>query len=363
MSVPKYLAQIRYVFPFRLSLPDTAFWLDFRGSATFVRVSSGRALRTLVLRPAAEREETKERYWLKATADPDDITNREVCINPTSDLFVEEVRETVGFCRMDVMFERPGQPPGANAPELSEIRESAMERAQLFIRTYRVVADEVDVSTPREDDSPVVEVGVSTRYLINGKRIEGQFSLVQREFRWTAPELTGLLKPVLAHEKVLSFSQQLESGAGPEVFNELLIEAKQLSYIHGDHRLSVVVAQAGFEAYVQWILLKEASLRGLSTLRSRRGEEASVDEAIADGDLRSELLGHYAKMFAGRSVKECREHQTWYDAAYLVRNEIAHRGRLSVAAHEACAAFEAILACANYLDAALIAGRSATPPS
>jgi len=239
MSVPinKYLAQIRYVFPFRLSLPDKAFWLDFRGSATFVRVSSGRALRTLVLRPAAQREETKERYWLKATAAPDDITNREMCINPTSDLFVEEVRDTVGFCRMDVMFERPGQPPGANAPELSEIRESAMERAQLFIRTYRVVADEVDVSTPREADSPLVEVGVSTRYLINGKGIEGQFSLVQREFCLTAPELTGLLKPVLAHDKVLSFSQQLDQRCSTScssrqsscpIFTEIIDSASSL---------------------------------------------------------------------------------------------------------------------------------------
>lgn len=43
----RYLAQVRYVFPFRLGVPELAFWMKTEGNGAFVRVWSGKADRQL----------------------------------------------------------------------------------------------------------------------------------------------------------------------------------------------------------------------------------------------------------------------------------------------------------------------------
>src|SRR5882762_9209503 len=104
-----YLAQVRYVFPFRLSLSSTMFRVKTEDFTARVRVWSDKADRRLVFRDPKDRIPEQYREVLQARRvskeKSDELILRTVHINAEDDLIIEEVIDTVGFTRMDVIFE------------------------------------------------------------------------------------------------------------------------------------------------------------------------------------------------------------------------------------------------------------------
>ncbi|CBK43063.1 protein of unknown function [Nitrospira defluvii] len=354
----KYLAQVRYVFPFRLGVPEAAFWMRTDGNGAFVRVWSAKADRQLILRDQKDRKPEHRREWLRSIIKPQDVVSRMVCINNDDDLFLEEVVDSVGFTRLDVTFEYLGETFPPEQPDQSKIREQAISIAQRFVRMYRLVANQVDVRVPNESDSPIVELRAGTEYSFSLNEIDAKLATVNRLFQWDLPSTSGAVKGILTEAKLTEFGNYLRQGSEPELYQQFLLEAKELSKVHGDHRLSVVVAQSAFEVYAQSRLIQECKLRNLRTLLSVRGESQDVDTSITDGDLRRELLGHYARCLAGQSVKECQEFHAWHKNAYILRNEIVHRGRHDVDQSHARVAFESVMSYCKYLNRMLVAGRN-----
>ena len=354
-----YLAQVRYLFAFRLGMPDLAFWVktktDEKGA--FIRVWSGKADRQLVLREQKDRKPEHRREWLRSVIQPQGIISRLVCINNDDDLFLEEVVDTVGFTRMDVTFECQGGIPKNDSHEQDKIRQNAISLAQRFVRTYRLIANQVEVRIPNEADSPIIEVRAGTDYSFNTEEIDAKLAMISRRFQWPLPKLSGAVKEALSNDKIALLGNLLRQGDEPAMFQQLLLEAKELSIVHGDHRISVIISQSAFEVYVQSRLTEECKIRGVLHLTSSRGDQRDVEVAIIDGDLRKELLGQYARVLSGRSVKDCPEHNSWFKNAYNPRNEIVHRGRRDVTEADAQASFESVMTYCEYLDRALIAGR------
>lgn len=354
-----YLAQVRYLFQFRLGMPDSAFWVkttsDEKGA--FIRVWSGKADRQLVLREQKDRKPEHRREWLRSVIKPQGVISRLVCINNDDDLFLEEVVDSVGFTRMDVTFECQGGIPRNDSHEQDKILKYAMSLAQRFVRTYRLIANQVDVRIPNEADSPIIEVRAGDDYSFSTDEIDAKLAIISRRFQWPLPKLSGAVKESLSEEKIALLRDVLRQGDEPATFQQLLLEAKELSVVHGDHRISVIISQSAFEVYVQSRLAEECKVRGMTELISSRGERKDVEAAIIDGDLRKELLGQYARDLAGHSVKECKEHNFWYKNAYKPRNEIVHRGRRDFTEDHARAAFESVMTYSEYLDMTLIAGR------
>jgi hypothetical protein len=323
----------------------------------YIRVWSGRGNRRLVWRKEEDRKPEHRRKWLRSIIKPQDVISRSVCVNNNDDLFLEEVIDTVGYTRMDVTFERGGIIPKSDSKGQEEIRHYAISLAQKFVRLYRLVGNQVDVRVPNETDSPIVEVRAGSEYFFTPEEIDAKLSTINRLFQWTLPQTTGVIKRDLSEEKILELGDSLRRGSEPSMYYQLLLEAKELSIVQGDHRLSVIISQSAFETFVQARLNDECKFRGLKTLISSRGNEAECEDAILDGDLRKELLGQYGQSLAGRSVKICHEHNLWFKEAYLVRNEIIHRGRRDITDKNARAAFEAVQAYAEYLDKAISNGR------
>jgi hypothetical protein len=355
-----YLAQVRYVFPFGLSLPDTAFWVKAEDSMASVRAWSGAAERRLVLRPPQARQSEHQRQTLRSKNEQDGSIIRTVFINMDDDLFVEEVVDTVGFTRMDVTFECSGDVPSSGSPILGEIREKATTIVKKFLRAYRNVSDQVDVKVLSEMDSPLIEVSVSTNYTFTKKEIDAKFMKVQHSFQWLPPVKRSVSKGPLSDEQLKGLILLLDHGIEPEFFRDLLLEAKELSFINSNHRLSLVIAQTGFETYIQWRLVHECNQRTITLLTSKKGIELDVETAIATGDLRSDLLGTYMTFLLGRSAKDCSEHQEWYKNAYEPRNQIVHRGRVNVTESDARKAFESVVKYCDYTDRMLIESRGQT---
>ena len=352
-----YLTQVRYIFPFGLSLPETLFRVKDEDSMASVRVWSGAADRSLVLRPPQDRQPEHRREKLHSKNDQDGVINRTVLINMDDDLFLEEVIDTVGFTRMDVTFECSGEVPPAGSPILVGIREKAIGIAKHFLRAYRTVSEQVDVKVPSEMDSPLIEISVSTNYTFTRKEVDATFTKVQHSFQWLPPFQRSVSKGLLSREKLDGLILLLDHGIAPELFRELLLEAKELSFINGNHRLALVIAQTGFETYIQWRLIQECKHRKIPTLTPTRGKESDVETAIAEGDLRKVLLGEYLTLLARRSAKDCSEHREWYENAYVPRTQIVHRGRVNITETEAKNAFESVVKYCAYIDRLLIESR------
>jgi hypothetical protein len=177
-----YLVQVRYVFPFGLSLPETFFRVKDEDSMASVRVWSGVADRCLVLRASQARQPEHRREKLRSKNEQDGVINRTVLINMDDDLFLEEVIDTVGFTRMDVTFECSGDVPPSGSPIFAEIREKAIGIVKQFMRAYRTVSEQVDVKVPSEMDSPLIEISVPTNYTFTRKEVDATFTKVQHSF-------------------------------------------------------------------------------------------------------------------------------------------------------------------------------------
>ena len=324
-----------------------------------VRVWSDKADRRVILRDPAARTSKQHRHNLQ-TRLQDGLVIRTVHLNYEDDLFLEEVIDTVGFTRMDVIFECPGDIPSTDSAILTEIRSKAMEVAHQFLRAYRVVSEQVDVRLPTENDSPAVLVFLATKYALTREEVTAEFKGVQNSFQWLPPYLTGAAKGFLTVEKLDMLITLLDRGLVPRLDLELLLEAKEQSFVHGNHRLAIVIAQSGFEAFVQARLILECTVRGIVTLTPKGGKESDVETAIAKGGLRDALLGEYMTFLAGRSLKDGSEYNGWLKNAYEPRNQIVHRGRVNITEPEAKNAFESVVKYCDYINRMLNESRTST---
>lgn len=356
-----YLAQVRYVFPFRLSLSSTMFRVKTEDFTARVRVWSDKADRRLVFRDPKDRIPEQYREVLQARRvskeKSDELILRTVHINAEDDLIIEEVIDTVGFTRMDVIFECAGDPPSSDSPIFEEIKTKAIGVAQLFLRGYRVASGEVDVKIPGEAASPIVQTLVATDYTVTKEEVVAIFKVVRGDFHWLPASLTGATKTLLSKSQVHELGVQLDEGSVPRLYDELLLEAKELSFVSGNHRLALVIAQTGFETYVQARLIDECRYRKIATLTSKNGNVSDLETAITKGDLRDDLLGTYMTFLVGRSVKDGTEYQEWYKDAYVPRKQIIHQGRANITEPEAKKAFEAIVKYCDYIDRMLTESR------
>jgi hypothetical protein len=161
-----YLAQVRYVFPFRLSLPETLFRVKTEDSMASVRVWSDVADGCLVLRDTQARNPEQGRKILQSKNSQDAVINRTVLFTVDDDVFLEEVIDKVGFTRMDVAFECPGEVPPSDSTIFVEVRGKAIEIAQKFLRGYRTVSEESGCKDSKRDGLALGrDFGVSKLYI------------------------------------------------------------------------------------------------------------------------------------------------------------------------------------------------------
>lgn len=350
----------RFIFPFCVQLSGKLWTMAYGDTRTRIRVLTGMAEITRVLLPESERPVNDERKWIQILYQGDeDLPGRTVCLSPGQDLFMEEVKEPAPFTRIDVFFEIEDDAiDETDVSRQEELRDAAFARAQWFIRSYRVVVGEVDVPVPALSYSPIVELAVATRYVFRDEEVSGSFRTVYSQFQWPHAGIEGLLKKPLDDKKTGELVERLNRGNSPPLHMELLLEAKELAHVHQNYRLSAVVTENAFEAYVQQRLRLECDARQIHQLPGRSGVDVPAAAAIEDGDLRRDLLRTVCEHLTGASVVDSAEHHGWFRDTYELRNEIIHRGRMHVSGEEAQSSFEAALAYLNWLDGRLRETRS-----
>jgi hypothetical protein len=285
-----------------------------------------------------------------------------VRVRPGADQFIEEIRDTVGLTRMDITFEVDALAMAADGKGEYHGAE-ALRRAQHVIRVYRAHCQEIDVTIPQEGDSPIVELAVSDDYTFSEDEATASFRTINQAFHWSNPEVTGILKQPLAESVAVGLVAQLRDSTAPELFRELMIEAKGLSQLRSSHALSIVVAGAALEAYLQSRLGTECEIRGIGELTDSRGLVRKAADAVLDGDIKRDLLGTFFEFLAGQPIKSSSTYTRWHQDAYGPRREIVHRGSTAATTEQAKAAYEAILQLIHDVDARLTTSRRSVESS
>lgn len=359
------LVQVKFVFPFRIALADEAFRVRdgaFRvrilDETYFVRIVAKSGTRTLVYHDDPRADQGAVWYKAVIISGGEEVSTRELCFSLDPSRFLEKVIDHIGFTLFEVTFEVPEPIADGDKRRIRQIEAQALKAAQHFVSHYRAVSNDSDVFRPSERDSPGVETYVADKYVFSDQYAEASFRLINRTIRWEPPRVTRRAKPPLSMEKARKLNSKLRRDQVLPVHFELLLDGKEYSIIHRNHRMAIVVIQSAFEAFLHDRLTKECEHRGIIELTDGRGRTTRpYDEAILSGTVRDDLLGTYFSELCGHSVKSGPEYSRWYDDAYKPRNEIVHRGKHDVAGSDAEVAFKAVIADMNYLSQELMSSR------
>ena len=361
------LVQVKFVFPFKLSLPRAGFWVRYQGRPYHVCVFNTDGLKSYTYTGQQEGQDpNKEKggHFLVDVGfhDGKKEKHREgFFIDNDPYLFLRKIIDYVGYTFLHVTFEVSPPSPEGDEQRQKDFTKTALKVAGQFINVYRELAGDPDISSPSEYDSPGIEICVSTGGYVfeEDGYVNGQFRLLSRTVQWDSLEKTGREKPILlTQEQLDNLSQRLKEDTGFPLYTELLLNGKEYAFLHRNCRMSVVAVQSAFEVFLQRRLLDEYSIRGISeiTVRQDGGSvKKPVEEVIPSASVR-ELLETYWKKLCGKSVKANQKYQRWHKEAYERRNQIIHSGRLEVSESDARNAFEATLEYMNYLEKALKLG-------
>lgn len=87
--------------------------------------------------------------------------------------------------------------------------------------------------------------------------------------------------------------------------------------------------------------------------RGKRITNKPCSEAIARGQVRSDLLNRYVPIVTGCPVAGTSEYAAWVRDAFQMRNEIVHEGRRSISDVQVGAAFTAVVEFISSLEDSL----------
>lgn len=348
---------VKFQLPFRLALAsDSAFVMRLADREVTIVVFPGTATRRTTYRELPPETAGSARIWYRSVHQPSGTSVREYRFIEGADPFVEEVSEQLGFTTVHVLFATDTLPAPTNGSHLVPLRDEALEYLRTFIGTYVGVAPDADVFLPSAADTAGTELYIAEESRGTGDDLEWAFRFGGREFQPTHSGAAGVTKSDLSPLDLHDFERALQDPKSPDLALQLLVEARALSVVHGNPRLAVVIAQSGFEVFLQDRLRRACQSRGVITLPIGRGSgraQKPVDEALADATLRGDLLGAYCSMFTSHGVQDGAPYQRWLTDAYEPRNQIVHAGRTNVTREEAKSALTAILEFVNYIDVEL----------
>lgn len=360
------LTQVKFAFPFRLELPDLAFFATLDGHPYSVRAAGSDGTRTYLYTgeevPTEASSGEGEYIWYKAVFNNQGPSRpaREICFAPTSQNFLAKVIDFIGYTFLDVNFEVPGPNPDGDEARTNAIINQALRFGQHFIGIYRAITGESDVFRPTLSDSPGVEVYIAETYSFDEYGVDAQFQRIIRHISWLPPAVTGRTKESLRPEQMDDLERKLRTGHVLPAYMELLLDAKEYSILQSSHRMALVVTEAAFEAFLQDRLMIECEIRGIYQLPMGRGRNTTLapySDAVMAGGIRVDLIDRYCKDLCGRSVKTGVAYQEWFACAYNPRNDVVHRAHREISESDAEAAFNATVNFMNFLNIELVRSR------
>lgn len=195
-----------------------------------------------------------------------------------------------------------------------------------FLQVYRVCFSERNLPIVSIKDSHIVQQfkANKTYHQENSKKYE--FEFINTQVQWDDPFRKGLSKKLIANDKVDSFSRALELERRINIYEELLVQAKEQAILYNNYSLSIVLSQSAFETFFQQELIMRCQCTGVKKLPTNKGDREYI-EAISSGNIISDLMKKYYPLLHNNyKIIGSREYREWFDNTYLKRNQVIHRG-------------------------------------
>lgn len=369
------LIKIRHALPFPLALADESMWAVQRDGRQYrlavlrgegARILSYRGLDLSWMGPGPDPSENpadddEEAIWYQTRPRRGEVTRRGrvVRVDPSNPRYMAGCIDTQPYTVLDVAFEEQFDTMAAVKAQRTRLAAEGFAVIRLFVNRYRLVSGFNHPFDPSTSDSPISEVYAAKDYSLDDDGYEGRFTTVARTLNWQSGEVTGLILEDLNAPRLQQLQEVLSNGEPVPAHLQLLLDAKDHTFHHKDHRTAVVLASAAFEVLVRQFLERECDTRGIEELPLEGDWPPArpVADALERASLLSETIEVFFRQLVGESVKTTNEYQAWRSHAYDLRNQVVHAGLMEVTEDDSKRAFEAVVAYANYLNRRLAESR------
>lgn len=269
-------------------------------------------------------------------------------------LFTGGTVDPVKYTRIFVTFEVEGTEVLDDEARFDELKDWVERVVQHFVDLYRMVTQENDVTRPRLTDAPVIDVMVADRYEFSANAFGGDFRPYKWVQSWAERTNTAHFKDTMTPDGARLLLELLQCGFSPLVSDKLLLDAKEQSFVRNEHNMAVVIAETGFETFLQMLLINWCSANGKTTLKVGRGKgekELPYQEAIESASVSTNL--DFVEEFSGQKIKGGVQYGNWYKYAYQARNGIIHLGARGTSADDAGKAFNAVVTFMEFIKQVL----------
>lgn len=259
--------------------------------------------------------------------------------------------DSVKYTRIFVSFEVESLDVLDDETSFNELKAWVERTVQHFVELYRMTTQEGDVTRPRINDAPVIDITVADGYEFNAEVLSGDFRPYMWVQSWEETTKVALFKETMKPERVRVLLELLQGGFQPLVHDRLLLDAKEQSFVRNEHDLAIVIAETAFETFLQARLIHWCAANGKTTLKVGRGKgerDLPYQEAIEGASVSTNL--DFVEEFSGQKIKGGAEYGNWHKYAYTARNGIVHLGMRGATMEDAGKAFTAVVTFIDFIN-------------
>lgn len=224
-----------------------------------------------------------------------------------------------------------------------------------FIDLYKYVTQDNTIDKSLVHKSPIIQIlGSEETFELNNPVVVGEVNFLRDIVSWDNPVKNGCIKAICSEDNINKIGRLLEEGYRLQVFEQLLLQAKDQGHIFKNYALSVVLSETAFEVYLQHALMEYCLLKGVEQLPvGRNSVKKDYKEAITNGNVKERLIP-YVKDLAGINIAASKEYFLWFERVYTLRNDIVHKGKQDISESDAGLAFGLVVSFIDYIKRILI---------
>ena len=254
---------------------------------------------------------------------------------------------SVKYTVVNVMFEIDCFDPNDSDSNDAHIRK-AESLLREFIDVYRWNTNEKDVRSYDSSATQIILIATADNYTLTDQHVSGTFKPALHRISLEHPILRGRRKSYVLEDVKIKLQNALQTENRLELYQELLLQARESYFIKRSYDLAVVTAETAFEVFLQHRLIAVCTSLSILTLDGKPAEKA-----IEEGNVRRNLFKYLEQLVPTIGVKARQEYITWGIDACDLRNAIVHRGKHATEA-QANRSLEAVIKLIDYINTNLI---------
>jgi hypothetical protein len=255
----------------------------------------------------------------------------------------------------EVIFEENPLKPFSEPDNHAEYSKIAKKYLDNFIDIYRYFTSNGYIMNPKYFVSPLVDMLICKGYSI--KDIEKTDEIKNLCFKSTAfqiqsePPYPNVFNSfILTNDLMDKFSYYLKSDYKLDLYQKIILDAREKVFIFKDYPLSIVLIETAFEAFTRKLLIELCTELEINTLYSKyKKSDVPFEEAIESGNIIADLLKGYLDTLLNIRIEDTSEFKAWNEDACKKRNKIVHRGINSYRYNDAETAFTSTITFIDYI--------------